>query len=74
MPASSITSLTTAIGVDQVESIVVTASASDGNGGFIRAIRIYGAPNGTNAPPVFTLTLTSSDASKIAVHTGDLTF
>lgn len=72
--ASSITSLTTAIGVDQVVSIVVTDVVSDGNGGFVRAIRIYGQPSGTNAAPVFTLTLNSTDASAIALHTGDLTF
>lgn len=72
--ASSITALTTAVGVDQVVSIVVTPVISDGKGGYQRAIRIYGQPNGTSAAPVYTLTLSAADQTSIAVHTGDLTF
>lgn len=60
--------------VDNVEDIVIAPVVSDGNGGFTRAIRIYGQPSGTNGLAVFELRVKSTVASKIDIVTPNIAF
>jgi hypothetical protein len=64
------------IAVDQVGSIIVSPPMDDGlgTGTFVRSIQIFGAPNGTNGPPVFTLLLKSTTSANLDISTPTLTF
>lgn len=61
------------IKVTEVRKIIVTETVEDG-GAFVRAIRVYGEPGGTDAPPILDLVLQSDDATAIELTTPALTY
>ena len=74
---SNIYDVARTITVDQVTSIVVSTPPVDdglGTGTFVRSISIFGAPNGTNGPAVFTLLVKSATSAHLNVITPTLTF
>lgn len=59
--------------VTEAEKVQVTETVEDG-GTFVRAIRVYGSPDGTDGPPVLEIILRADSAEKIAVTTPELSF
>ena len=76
MPNSAIQHFNQVTVVDNVEDVVITPIVDDGtnSGTFVRAIRIYGQPNGTNGPAVFELRIKATVASKIDITTPNIAF
>jgi hypothetical protein len=73
MTTSVITQHTSKITVTDVEDVQVTEVVED-NGEYVRAIRIFGAPEGVNAAPVIELLVRSTDQNKIKVTTPEIDF
>lgn len=61
------------IEIDSVTDVQVTDIVADGSG-FVRAIRIYGTPAGTNAPLLFDLRIKSDTLANLDITTPVLTF
>lgn len=57
----------------EVSLVRVTEIVADGSG-FVRAVRVYGAPDGSDGPPVFELLLRGADRAAIELKTPELTF
>ena len=76
MSNSNIIALAQTVVVDQVADVVVSQIVDDGTGTgtFVRAISIFGAPNGTSGPPVFQLQIKSTTAANLDISTPTLTF
>ena len=76
MSNSNITTLSQTIVVDQVADVVVSQIVDDGSGTgtFVRAISVFGAPNGISGPPVFMLQIKSTTAANLDVTTPVLNF
>lgn len=76
MTQSAFTKIAETIQVDQVVSVVITPIVDDGTstGTWVRAIRIFGQPNGTNGPPVFELDIKSTTEANLEIVTPTLTF
>jgi len=76
MANSNILALAQTIVVDQVADVTVSSIVDDGTGTgtSIRAISVFGAPNGTNGPPVFVLQIKSTTAANLDISTPTLTF
>jgi hypothetical protein len=74
--ASTVTILNQTVEIDSVDSVVVTAAVDDGTstGTFVRSIRIFGEPNGTNGPPVLEVRIKSQTLANIELTTPTLTF
>ncbi len=71
--SSAIITHTQKVEVTEVEKVIVT-EVVDADGSFVRAIRIYGAPDGTDAPPVIDLVLRTDTAAKIELTTPALNY
>ena len=71
--ASVITQHTMKITVSEVEDVQVTEIVND-NGEYVRAIRIFGQPEGVNAAPVLEVHVRSADQNKIKVTTPEIDF
>lgn len=69
----SIENLNQKLRVAGVIDVVVTEIVSDGDGGWIRAIRIFG-PAGTSAPAVLEVVLGSTEKDNINIKTPELEF
>ena len=76
MTASALTPLAQTLQIDQVDSVVVTPMVDDGTntGTWVRAIRIFGEPNGVNGAPVFELRLKSTSQPNLEIATPTLNF
>lgn len=72
--ASSVTALSSIVKVDQVEAVSISEIVDDATGAKVRAIRIYGQPDGKAGTPVFTLQLASDFATKLLIHTPEQSF
>ncbi|MBS7703327.1 hypothetical protein [Chelatococcus asaccharovorans] len=59
--------------VTGVIDVVVTETVSDGDGGWVRSIRIFG-PAGTSAPAVLEVVLGSAEKDSINIKTPELEF
>jgi hypothetical protein len=76
MPQSNLIPVNQTLIVDQVADVVVSPIVDDGTmtGTFVRAISVFGAPNGTNGPPVFVLQIKSTTNINLDIATPTLTF
>ncbi len=76
MSNSNIIKLAETIVVDQVADVTVSAIMDDGTGTgtSVRAISIFGAPNGTTGPAVFVLQIKSTTPANLDISTPTLTF
>jgi hypothetical protein len=76
MTQSQVTTLNQVVEIDSVDSIVMTAPVDDGTstGTFVRAIRVFGEPNGVNGPPILEVRVKSTTVGNIEVVTPNLTF
>jgi hypothetical protein len=61
------------IKVTEVEDVQVTEIVDD-SGKFLRAIRVFGMPGGTEAAPIIELQIQSATAEKIKVTTPEIDF
>lgn len=59
--------------ITDVAAIKVTEVTEDG-GGHVRAIRIFGSPGGTEAPPILEVIVRADDRDNIKVSTPELRF
>lgn len=59
--------------ITDVAAIKVTEVTEDG-GGHVRAIRIFGSPGGTEAPPILEVIVRAGDRDSIKVSTPELRF
>ena len=64
------------IEIDGIGGMTVTSPVSDGNGNYIREIRVIGVidSNYASAPVIFTLRVTSPSQSNVAITTPTLSF
>jgi hypothetical protein len=76
MANSNLIPLAQTLIVDQVADVVVSSIVDDGSGTgtYVRAISVFGAPNGTNGPAVFVLQIKSTTAANLDISTPTLTF
>jgi hypothetical protein len=76
MANSNLIPLAQTLIVDQVADVIVSAVLDDGTGTgtFVRAISVFGAPNGTSGPAVFVLQIKSTTAANLDIATPTLTF
>jgi len=76
MTQSCFTLLAQTLQITQVDSVVVTPVVDDGTntGTWVRAIRIFGEPNGVNGPPVFELHIKSTTQANLEIATPTLNF
>lgn len=70
---STVTTRRHVIDVSNTQQVRVTEIVAT-NGQFQRAVRVYGAPDGTDGPPVLEVILTADTRAKIEVLTPELTF
>lgn len=73
MHDSTLTTRKQTLEVDAVQAVDVTEIVDD-NGTPAREVRIYGAPDGTDAPPVLTVKLTSDTEANLEVQTPKMAF
>lgn len=71
--ASVLTTVTQKIAVSDVADIKVTEIVS-ADGVYTRAIRIYGAPSGTDAPPVLEIVVSSDTQGNIKLTTPEIEY
>ncbi len=76
MTQSVLTTLAQLVEIDSVDSIVMTAPVDDGTGTgtFVRAIRIFGEPNGVNGTAILEIHVKSTTVGNIEIITPNLTF
>lgn len=74
MTTSALTPVRQTIAVDEVVDVQVSEIEDRGDGTFIRAIRVYGQPDGRNGDPVFELRLIGNAADDIEITTPTLNF
>lgn len=72
--ASVVSNLVSTVGVTEVEKIVITDEAQIPGGNWVRAIKVYGTPNGVEGDPVLIVQLTSSTLAKILIEAPKTTF
>lgn len=75
MPRATVTTLGQTVEINDVRSITVSDVTDDGDGGFIRTLRIFGEAQGAN--PVAALEIrvrTSNEQRDIEVTTPELKF
>ena len=76
MPQPSFVTTVKKFEIDNVGGVSITDPVSDGNGNYVRELRVVGILDANNpAPPlVFTLRLSSSTAANISLATPILNF
>lgn len=73
MPDSTIVRVHETLRVTDVRDVKITEIVDD-SGTFMRAIRIFGEPSGSNGLPVLEIIIESTDQSDIAVTTPEIDF
>ena len=71
---TTVTTLRHVLGVTEVAHVDVTEIVADPAGGYVREVRIYGNPDGTDAPPVVTLRLSAPARAALEVQTPEMAF
>ena len=71
---TDVTTLRHVLGVTEVAHVDVTEIVADPAGGHVREVRVYGSPDGTNAPPVVTLRLAAPAQDALEVQTPEMAF
>ena len=74
MPDSTLTTRKQTIEVDQVQAVDVTEIVDDQSGGKVREVRVYGTPDGTDAPPVLTVRVKADTADPLQLTTPQLDY
>lgn len=67
MPDSTITTTRQHLRLTDVTSIVITDTVQTSDGRYVRAIRVFGTPTGTNVPPLFELTVDAATSAALAI-------
>ena len=71
---SAIATIREVVGITEVAHVDVTEIVADPAGGYVREVRIYGNPDGTDAPPVVTLRLAAPARAALEVQTPEMAF
>jgi hypothetical protein len=76
MATNPVLNVSQVVEVDSVLSVVVTDVVDDGTntGTWVRAIRIFASPNGTNGPAVFEVDIKSTTMGNLDITTPPLQF
>ena len=72
---SNITPLQSRVEISHVRDVQVSQIVDDGSGGFVRALRIFGAPEGACGPaPVLEVLIRSQTRGDLDITTPELSF
>jgi hypothetical protein len=74
MPQSVVTLVGQVVDINDVLDIKVTETVPDGDGAFVRSIRIFGSPESTNQVAVLEVRVRSQIKENIDVTTPQLNF
>lgn len=74
MTDSIVTQIGTVLLINDVSNIIVTEMVDDGEGGFVRSIRIFGQPLGDQGPAIVELKVKGTTKAAIDITTPVLNF
>ena len=74
MADSNFTTHRQTLEIDQVKAVDVTEIVDAQDGSKVRELRVFGSPDGTDAPPVLTVRVKADTADPLEVQTPKLNF
>lgn len=72
---STVTQISSRVAISEVRDVQITEVVADGTGGFVRAVKVFGAPEASAGPALILEILIQSEAkSDLDITTPELSF